>query len=69
MNHSEVIGSKRSQNLSLGQNLLLGQNFLAEFFSCYRYFIKVTDFLAAEFFSCYRYFIKVTTYFDMFLQV
>jgi len=33
MRESQVIKSKKSQNLSLGQNLLLGQNFLAaEFF-------------------------------------
>jgi len=53
MRESEVIRSKKSQNLSSGQNLSLGQNFLAaDFFSLYRYFIETT-----------------TTYIDMLLQV
>jgi len=38
---SQVIRSKKTQNLSLDQSLLLGQNFLAaQFFSLYRYFIE-----------------------------
>jgi len=36
MSHSKVIKSTKSQNLSLGQNFLADQ-----FFSRYRYFIKV----------------------------
>jgi len=37
MRESQVIRSKNSQNLSLGENLSLGQNLLAaQFFSLYR---------------------------------
>jgi len=43
MKDSQVIRSKKRQNLSLGQNLSLSQNFLAaQFFSLYRYFIETT---------------------------
>jgi len=43
MKESQDIRSKKSQNLSLGRNLSLGQTFLAaQFFSFYRYFIKIT---------------------------
>jgi len=55
MIHSKVFRSKKVKNLSLSQNLSLGQNFLAaEFFSRYRYFIKVTttDFDKFYKFSC-----------------
>jgi len=43
MKGSQVIRSKKSQNVSLGQNLSLGQNFLsAELFPLHRYFIETT---------------------------
>jgi len=47
LSYSKVIRSIKSQNVSLGQNISFDQNFLSvEFFSRYRYFIKVitTDF-------------------------
>jgi len=45
MNHSKVIRSKKSQNLSLGQTFSLGQNFLAaQFFFFINILATKTDF-------------------------
>ena len=38
--NAQVIRSKKSQNLSLGQNSSLGQTFLAAVFFSVRYFIE-----------------------------